>query len=66
MKIDRHSDGFQTTYRIEADELEELEDAIERIERNFHPLGYGTTFDKPEQRADGSWVVSGYRYNSCD
>lgn len=66
MTVHSHSDGRRTDYRIEADELDEVEDAIARIEANYHPLGYGTTFHKPEQRADGSWVVTGYRYNSCD
>jgi hypothetical protein len=55
-----------TEYTIEADELEEVEDAIARIVRSYHPMGYGTHFHRPEQRADGSWVARGHRANSCD
>lgn len=58
--------GGQTRYVIEDHAKQEVEDAIERIERSYHPLGYGTTFEVPEQRADGSWVAHGYRANSCD
>lgn len=33
--------------------------------REYHPCGYGTTLDvKPCH--DGTYVVQGYRFNSCD
>lgn len=55
-----------THYEIEAHDKEEVEDAVDRILRSYHPLGYGTIFQVPEQRADGSWIVRGRRANSCD
>lgn len=66
MKVQEFLSSGRTDYRIEGDSREEVEDAVFKVELRFHPLGYGTTFRTPEQRADGSWVVSGYRYNSCD
>jgi hypothetical protein len=65
-KVNQSKSLGQTYYEIEADEREEVEDMINRIERSYHPLGYGTRFDRIEQRSDGSWIVRGQRANSCD
>ena len=58
--------GSETRYEIEDDDEHEVEDAIDRVKASYHPLGYGTHFSKPEQRADGSWIARGQRWNSCD
>lgn len=58
--------GSQISYVIEAGELADIEEAIARIERNYHPLGYGTSFQPPTQKPDGSWIAYGSRANSCD
>jgi hypothetical protein len=57
--------GGQVSYTVEG-ELSEVKEAIERIYRNYHPLGYGTHFEAPRQRPDGSWKAYGYRSSSCD
>jgi hypothetical protein len=62
-KVTHDNRGVETLYTIEAEELDEVEDAIDRIKRNYHPMGYGTYFHRPEQRADGSWVAHGHRAN---
>ena len=64
--VDAHSDGSFTSYVIEADTEEEITDAIVRIERAYHPLGYGTHFDPPQRREDSRWISRGSRANSCD
>jgi hypothetical protein len=64
-KITSHNSGFQTSYMIEGTR-EEIEAAIDRIEANYHPMGYGTSFKPIEQREDGSLVAHGSHYNSCD
>lgn len=65
-KVTADNRGVETLYTVEADDLTEVEDAIDRIEGAYHPMGYGTHFHRPEQRADGSWICHGYRANSCD
>lgn len=65
-KVVSERSGAEIRYTVEADDLAEVEDAIDRIERNYHPVGYGTAFNKPEQRADGSWISHGHRWTSCD
>jgi hypothetical protein len=57
--------GGQISYTVEG-ELEAVKEAIERIYRNYHPLGYGTHFEAPKQQRDGSWRAFGYRSSSCD
>jgi hypothetical protein len=32
---------------------------------SYHPAGYGTTLTI-EEAPDGSWIVRGHRYSSCD
>lgn len=63
--VDRHNDGHQTSYTIIGSK-EFVEDAIARIEANYHTLGYGTHFSAPKQQPDGSWTAHGSRANSCD
>jgi hypothetical protein len=58
--------GHSTSYVITGDSLEAVNEAIERICRNYHPLGYGTSFQPAQQKPDGSWLVRGRRSNSCD
>jgi len=58
--------GAMIDYTVEAETKEEVEDAIDRIERAYNPWGYGTAFWPPEQRADGSWICRGHRSSSCD
>jgi len=65
-KVTVNHRGSEIDYVIEDNDLAEVEDAIDRIERNYHPVGYGTSFRKPEQRADGSWISRGHRWTSCD
>lgn len=65
-KVISDNRGGSTAYVIEGGSREEIEDAIDRIEHAYHPLGYGTSFTPPEQRADGSWICRGSRLNSCD
>lgn len=65
-KTTAHKTLGTTEYEVVGDDLDDVEDEIARIERNYHPVGYGTSFHKPEQRADGSWIARGHRFNSCD
>lgn len=62
---DAKSSGGMTYYTLTGD-LEAVLDAIARIEANYHPLGYGTSFSPPKQQEDGQWVAHGSRANSCD
>jgi hypothetical protein len=58
--------GNRTDYTV-IGTRDEVEEAIDRILANYHPLGYGTTFNPPRP-ADASGIITahGYRYNSCD
>lgn len=57
--------GGSTKYEIEGS-LEDVQLAIAHIEKWFHPCGYGTGFNAPVEVADGRWLASGSRSNSCD
>lgn len=59
------SSRFSTTYEIEGS-LEDVRLAIARIEKHYHPCGYGTRFDAPVEIAGGRWLATGGRSNSCD
>ena len=65
-EVHTSNDGLQTSYMITGADLAGIEAEIARIERRYHPLGYGTSFDKPKRRSDGSWCTHGFRANSCD
>jgi hypothetical protein len=66
-EVDAHNSGGWITYRIEAGTKEAVEAAIARIERNYHPLGYGTSFDEPRiSEETGRWIARGSRSTSCD
>ncbi len=60
------------TYVLKADSLEKLQAKIDRVKREYHPAGYGTTFRKPMKLQDASdhtqtyWIASGYRFDHCD
>lgn len=43
----------------------EAEQFVINYKREYHPAGYGTRLDISEAQ-DGQWIVSGYRYSSCD
>jgi hypothetical protein len=64
--VSTSNDGVSTSYVLKADTLDAVNAAIAVIERQFHPLGYGTSFRQPEQQPDGSWKAWGSRSNSCD
>jgi len=64
-KIDARSASGMTTYVIEGTE-EEVKQAIERVERRYHPLGYGTSFMPLKPKGDGVFVTTGSHSNSCD
>jgi hypothetical protein len=38
----------------------------EEIMRQYHPAGYGTSLKVHLDDATGNWIISGYRYSSCD
>jgi hypothetical protein len=57
--------GSQISYIIEGTEAE-VKEAIEGIERSYHPMGYGTTFYPPKSVSEGHFVAHGYRSTSCD
>jgi len=63
-KVTSTSDGHRTDYTIEGSEAEVME-SIAAIERNYHPVGYGTSF-RPIEPKENGYVARGYRYNSCD
>ena len=65
LDVQTNSDGRRTNYVITGSK-EQVEQAIERVERAYHPLGYGTTFRPLSEIEPGKWSASGYRYNSCD
>ena len=65
-EIHTSNDGLQTSYMITGADLEDIETAINAIYARYHPVGYGTFFDKPKQLSDGSWRTHGRRANSCD
>ena len=60
------------TYVLRAATLPELQAKIDRVKREYHPAGYGTTFRKPMKLQDASdhtqtyWIASGYRFDHCD
>jgi hypothetical protein len=64
--VGSNNDGQSTSYVIEGATAECVQEAIDAILRQFHPLGYGTDFRPPEQQEDGSWKAWGSRSNSCD
>lgn len=54
-----------TTTRRFATEVEAVQ-AGEAYKREYHPCGYGTTTTVWHDQATGQWVLSTYRYSSCD
>lgn len=65
-KVTAEHTGGEVRYTVEGHDLVEVEDAVDRIERAYHPMGYGTGFWPPEQRSDGSWICHGHRSASCE
>lgn len=64
--VNATNNGHSTSYVITGQTQEAVNEAIERIYRNYHPVGYGTDFDEPRQGEDGLWLARGHRANSCD
>lgn len=50
----------------EFDSEEAASTARDKILQWYHPAGYGTTLNIHPPHNDGKWIVSGYRYSSCD
>lgn len=44
---------------------EQAEEYIVSECARFNPAGYGTTLKASEQ-SDGTWLVQGYRFKSCE
>ena len=63
--VEMTSDGRSTQYVITGS-LPEITEAIDRIEKAFHPAGYGTSFTEPREVQPNVWRVEGDRSNSCD
>jgi predicted ATPase len=57
-------------YKIDVSErfdtLEEAKAFVERYERAYCPLGYGTNIRIQEIPKTDTFEVLGYRYSSCD
>jgi len=39
---------------------------VEGINHNYPRWGYGTSLRIHENKEEGCWYVTGYRYSSCD
>lgn len=50
----------QCDTQVEADRRKE------EILYHYHPAGYGTSLSVYYDDNTGKWIVSGYRYSSCD
>lgn len=53
--------GIQATFRTKW----EADTFVTRVYRAYNPAGYGTNLSVCRV-ADGTFLVSGYRYSSCD
>jgi hypothetical protein len=65
LKIETKRSNFSTEYLIEGP-LREVNDEVDRLHRDYHPMGYGTTLKSLVQRPDGSAYAIVRRANSCD
>lgn len=63
--IETHTDAMRTDYVITGTRLE-VDAAMDTLLRQYHPMGYGTSFSPAVTHDDGTVTVYGYRYNSCD
>ena len=52
--------------RLVADTEEELKAERERYLDHYPPQGYSTHIREPKQQDDGTWLCTGYRWESCD
>jgi hypothetical protein len=52
--------------RLIADTEEELKEESERYLDRWPTQGYSTHIRDPKQQDDGTWLCTGYRWESCD
>ncbi len=61
----RKNDKYSVYYLVEG----KKQDVLKRIEKEqleYHPCGYGTKFDKVNDKNDDWVVYTGWRSQSCD